>query len=310
LRTDRADSGRPDLLAQPEAFDGTAAFDVNALLRFFAEQSRALPWRSAGATPWRVLVSEVMLQQTPVRRVLPVFEEWLARWPSPGALAAEPSGEAVRAWGRLGYPRRALRLWSAAGAIERVHGGTVPDDLDALLALPGVGSYTARAVLAFGFGRRVPVVDTNVRRVLHRCVLGADDAGPATAADLRLMDGLLPADPSTAARVCAATMELGALICTAATPACQRCPLAARCAWRSAGSPASTVRRRAQAWHGTDRQVRGRILALLRGADRPLAELDLRIDDADPSQWQRCLDSLLADGLAQRTADGTVELPR
>jgi len=241
--------------------------------------------------------------------VLPVFDEWLGRWPTPVALATEPSGEAVRAWGRLGYPRRALRLWAAAGAIDRDHGGAVPDDLEALLALPGVGSYTARAVLAFGFGRRAPVVDTNVRRVLHRCVLGDDDAGPATTTDLRLMDELLPADPGTASRVCAATMELGALVCTATNPGCVQCPIAAGCRWYRAGRPASAVRRKTQAWHGTDRQLRGRILALLRSTREALTALELQVADADSAQWARCVDSLLADGLVCRLSDGRFTLP-
>ncbi|HKS03574.1 MAG TPA: A/G-specific adenine glycosylase, partial [Arthrobacter sp.] len=113
-----------------------------------------MPWRLPDCPPWGVLVSEIMLQQTPVVRVLPVWEEWMHRWPEPAALAREPAGEAVRAWGRLGYPRRALRLHGAAVAIEREHGGSVPSDYAELLGLPGVGSYTAAAVAAFAFGRR------------------------------------------------------------------------------------------------------------------------------------------------------------
>ena len=286
------------------------ALDPDALLGFFDADGRDLPWRGAGATPWRVLVSEVMLQQTPVSRVRPVFDVWLARWPTPGALAAESSGEAVRAWGRLGYPRRALRLWQAASVIVEQFGGDVPGDVDQLLALPGVGQYTARAVAAFGYGRRVPVVDTNVRRVLNRAVRGAYDAGPATPRDLLLMDALLPPDPPTAARFSAAVMELGALVCTAANPKCPGCPLRAQCAWLAAGQPLSEVRRRAQAWHGTDRQVRGRILALLREADEPLETLVLATAWPEPHQWRRCLDSLVADGLAEQIPDGRITLPR
>lgn len=256
-----------------------------------------------------MLTSEVMLQQTPVVRVAPVFEAWMARWPTPAALAAEPSGEPVRAWGRLGYPRRALRLWAAAGVVVERFGGAVPTSVDDLLILPGVGAYTARAVAAFADGQRVPVVDTNVRRVLNRVVRGNDDAGPATAADLVLMATTLPAEPAVAARFSAAVMELGALVCTAGRPSCPRCPLAGGCRWVLAGQPASAARRRVQAWHGTDRQARGRILALLREAVEPLSSEVLAAAWPAPEQFDRCLVSLIADGLAERTDDGRYTLP-
>jgi A/G-specific adenine glycosylase len=280
------------------------------MLEFFDARGRDLPWRGAGATPWRVLVSEVMLQQTPVARVTPVFAEWLQRWPTPAALAAEPAGTAVRAWGRLGYPRRALRLWAAAGVITSEFGGRVPSTVTDLLTLPGVGQYTARAVVAFGFGRRAPVVDTNVRRVLNRAVRGVNDAGPATPGDLRLMESLLPVAPVTAARLSAAVMELGALVCTAALPRCPECPLRRSCRWLLADRPESVVRRRTQAWHGTDRQVRGRLLALLREAEEPLEPLVLAAAWPEPEQRSRCLESLLADGLAEAHPDGRISLPR
>ncbi len=257
-----------------------------------------------------MLTSEVMLQQTPVARVVPVFEEWTARWPTPAALAAEPAGEPLRAWGRLGYPRRALRLWQAAGRITDRFGGQVPWSVADLLTLPGVGQYTARAVAAFGTGQRVPVVDTNVRRVLNRVVRGTDDAGPATSADLLLMEARLPAEPAVAAAFSAAVMELGALVCTAAAPRCAECPLADRCRWLSAGRPASEVKRRSQAWHGTDRQVRGRILAMLRETDEPVSAAVLAAAWTETVQWSRCLASLLTDGLAEQTADGRYTLPR
>ena len=283
---------------------------MDSLLRFFDARSRDLPWRGSGATPWRVLVSEVMLQQTPVSRVMPVFEQWVSRWPEPAALAAESSGEPLRAWGRLGYPRRALRLWQAAGVIVATFGSEVPSDVDDLLSLPGVGQYTARAVAAFGYGRRVPVVDTNVRRVMNRSLRGNDDAGPATAADLELMTGRLPARPAVAARFSAAVMELGALVCVAANPRCAECPLRSGCAWVLAGRPPSAVRRRAQAWHGTDRQVRGRILALLRETPDPVDVAVLRAAWPDADQGARCLQSLMADGLAEKWDDGRISLPR
>ena len=281
------------------------------MLAWYAASARDLPWRRPGTSPWAVLVSEVMLQQTPVARVLPAWEAWLARWPTPAACGAEPAGEAVRMWGRLGYPRRALRLHAAATAVVERHGGAVPADVEALLALPGVGAYTARAVAAFAFGARVPVVDTNVRRVLARLVEGRADAGPpSTSRDLRAAGAVLPADPALAPVWSVAVMELGALVCTARSPRCGTCPVAADCAWRAAGSPAPDgPPRRAQAFAGTDRQVRGRLLAVLREAPGPVpaAALDAAWDE--PVQRARALDGLVADGLVDPLADGRYALP-
>lgn len=186
------------------------------------------------------MVSEFMLQQTPVSRVLPVYEQWLARWPRPAELAAEAPGEAVRAWGRLGYPRRALRLHGAAVAITERHGGDVPRDHAQLLSLPGIGEYTAAAVASFAYGQRHAVLDTNVRRVFARTATGVEyPPNATTAAERRLARALLPEDEETAARWAAASMELGALVCTAKSPDCARCPVAGLCAWRLAGKPAS-----------------------------------------------------------------------
>ena len=272
---------------------------ADALIAWFDAHARDLPWRRADAGPWGVLVSEVMLQQTPVARVEPVWYAWLARWPTPAALAAEPPGEAIRAWGRLGYPRRALRLHECATVMVARHAGAVPDDLDALLALPGIGTYTARAVAAFAFGQRQPVVDTNVRRVVARAVSGVADAGPATtAADLAAVTELLPLEPSRAARASVAFMELGALVCTARTPRCADCPLTASCAWRLAGQPLPDgPTRRPQAYAGTDRQVRGLLLAVLRDATGPVPATRLDPVWPDAVQRSRALTSLLADGL-------------
>jgi A/G-specific adenine glycosylase len=276
------------------------------LLRWYDEHARDLPWRRTSATPWGVLVSEFMLQQTPVARVLPVYDVWLARWPRPADLAAEPSGEAIRAWGRLGYPRRALRLNAAATAITERHRGEVPDDYDALRALPGVGDYTASAVLAFAFGRRQPVLDTNVRRVLARVVSG-DELAPVavTLAEKAAVDALLPDDEPTAATVSVALMELGALVCTAAAPRCDACPVRDACAWHAAGRPAYVgPPRRGQTWAGTDRQCRGRLMALARDADGPVGPLAITRAWSDAAQRARCLDSLLADGLLVRAGRG------
>ncbi|MPY97548.1 MAG: A/G-specific adenine glycosylase [Actinophytocola sp.] len=283
--------------------------DAEILIDWFDHHARELPWREPDCDGWGVLVSEIMLQQTPVARVQPSWEAWMARWPRPSDLARESQGEVLRAWGKLGYPRRALRLHTAAGVIAAKHDDVVPADVETLLALPGIGSYTARAVAAFAYGQRVPVVDTNVRRVVARAVHGAADAGPASVTrDLSDVEELLPRQG--AARFSAAMMELGALLCTARAPRCTGCPLLADCAWHHAGrpdydGPAKPVQRFA----GTDRQVRGLLLDVLRGTDDPVAKV--RLDTVWPNEGQRdrCLYSLLEDGLVEQTADGRFALP-
>jgi A/G-specific adenine glycosylase len=282
----------------------------DVLVDWFAGAARDLPWRRADTDPWAVLISEVMLQQTPVARVEPVWREWVARWPTPAALAGASPAEVIRAWGKLGYPRRALRLRQTAVALTERHGGVVPADVGALEALPGIGTYTARAVACFGHGQPQPVVDTNVRRVVARLVHGRAEAAPARAADLTDVAALAPADPGRAVRFSVAVMELGALVCVARTPRCAACPVRSDCAWRLAGYPASDgPPRRVQRFAGTDRQVRGRLLDVLRAAEEPVPPS--RLDDAwnDATQRARCLDSLLADGLVEQTADGRFTLP-
>ncbi|MFC4533747.1 A/G-specific adenine glycosylase [Sphaerisporangium dianthi] len=279
------------------------------ILDWYAENARDLPWRRPEAGPWAILVSEIMLQQTPVVRVLPVWTEWMERWPTPAALAAEPPGEAVRHWGRLGYPRRALNLHACARAVTSEHGGRVPQGYEELRRLPGVGDYTAAAVASFAFGRSHAVLDTNVRRVLARAVRGEEYPPKATtAAERKLAESLLPA--LDAPRWAVAVMELGALVCTARAPRCADCPVAASCAWRLAGRPAyDGPERRGQTYAGTDRQCRGRLLAVLREAHGavPKAALDVVWDDA--VQRERALDGLIADGLAQVLPDGAYRLP-
>jgi A/G-specific adenine glycosylase len=281
------------------------------LLDWYPRHARDLPWRRPGTTPWGVMVSEFMLQQTPVARVEPVWLDWMARWPVPSALAAAPRAEVLRAWGKLGYPRRALRLHEAAGVIAAQHGDVVPSGVDALEALPGVGSYTARAVAAFGYGRRCPVVDTNVRRVVARAVHGAGDAGPARVrADLADVDALLPPTDADAAVVSIGLMELGAVVCTARAPRCGICPARSECAWVAAGSPEyAGPRKPVQAFAGTDRQVRGRLLDVLRDAEHPVERAALDAVWSDAGQRDRCLDSLLVDGLAEQLDDGRFALP-
>jgi A/G-specific adenine glycosylase len=283
----------------------------STVLAWYGRHARDLPWREPGAGAWAVLVSEIMLQQTPVSRVLPAYEQWLLRWPSPAALAADPPSEAVRMWGRLGYPRRALRLHECARVITSRHGGAVPSDVDELLALPGIGAYTARAVASFAFRQRHPVVDTNVRRLVARAVQGAGDAGPpSTTRNLAAIEPLLPDDPETAAQFAVAVMELGALVCTARAPRCGDCPLMATCAWRLAGSPPYAGPAKAiQRFAGTDRQVRGLLMAVLRDSDEPVDKVRLDAVWPDPVQRERALDSLAADGLVDPLPDGRFALP-
>jgi A/G-specific adenine glycosylase len=281
------------------------------VVRWYDANARVLPWREPDAGAWAVMVSEFMLQQTPVNRVLPAYRSWLERWPTPVDLAAEAPGEAVRAWDRLGYPRRALRLHAAAQAIVERHGGEVPNDHTALLALPGVGTYTAAAIASFAFGQRHAVVDTNVRRVLARALTGvAQPSISPTAADQRLAGNALPSDEPTAARWAVASMELGALICTARTPRCADCPIRSQCAWVLAGSPPyDGPPRRGQTYEGTDRQTRGRLLAVLREASAPVGKADLDACWPDPVQRDRALDGLVADGLVEPLARGRYRLP-
>ncbi len=278
------------------------------LLSWYAREQRDLPWRRPDVSAWQILVSEFMLQQTPVARVEPIWLEWIARWPTPSATAAANPADILRAWGKLGYPRRAKRLHECATVIAAEHGDVVPVDVDTLLSLPGVGTYTARAVACFAYKQPVPVVDTNVRRVVTRVVHGRADAGTPKARDLDDVAALLP-DDAAAPQFSVALMELGATVCTARAPRCGRCPLR-HCRWRSLGFPVSSdPPRRTQRYAGTDRQVRGRLLDVLRDNDLPVSrgELD-RAWTTDIGQRDRALDSLLIDGLVEQTADGRFAL--
>jgi A/G-specific adenine glycosylase len=301
---------------------------------WYAGHARDLPWRAPGTSPWAVLLSEIMSQQTPVARVEPRWREWLDRWPDPAALAAAPTDEVLRAWANLGYPRRALRLRECAAALVERHGGEVPSDVGELLALPGIGGYTARAVAAFAFGQAVPVVDTNVRRVHHRLVRGDYLQGAASASDLPAVADLLPwvdADPTLDRRgyrnpvqdpdrrteavgMCSSLMELGALVCTARSPRCDDCPVVSRCRWVALGRPEPTAaataaaKRRVQKFEGTDRQVRGRIMAILREAPVDSAAAFTATAE-DAAQRERALAGLVADGLVEADGSG-YRLPR
>jgi A/G-specific adenine glycosylase len=280
------------------------------VLRWYAAHARDLPWRRPGASAWSVLVSEIMLQQTPVSRVLPAHEAWLARWPAPPSLAAAAPGDAVRQWGRLGYPRRALWLHATARILTEEHAGRVPDSVQALRGLPGVGSYTAAAVASFAFGQRHAVLDTNVRRVLARLVRGEELPPRSTsAAEVALAESLLPTAPGIAARWSVAVMELGALVCTAARPGCAGCPVARQCRWRGAGSPAAPARQAPQRYLGSDRECRGRLLGVLREAAGPVPAASLDAVWPDPAQRARALSGLVADGLAEALEHQMYALP-
>ncbi|HEY9266388.1 MAG TPA: A/G-specific adenine glycosylase [Mycobacterium sp.] len=282
--------------------------DPTELVAWFARAQRDLPWRRPGVSAWQILVSEFMLQQTPVARVEPVWLAWVARWPTPSATAAAGAADVLRAWGKLGYPRRAKRLHECATVIAAEHRDVVPADVDTLLSLPGVGTYTARAVACFAYRQRVPVVDTNVRRVVARAVHGREDAGSPSARDLDDVAALLP-DDATAPQFSAALMELGATVCTARAPRCGLCPLS-HCSWRSLGFPAGTgTPKRTQRYAGTDRQVRGRLLDVLRGSAFPVSRAELDVAwTTDTAQRDRALVSLLVDGLVEQTDDGRFAL--
>lgn len=300
---------RPDAEGPPGISIGPETH--TAILDWYAAHARPLPWREPATTPWGVFVSELMAQQTPVARVEPVWREWLARWPRPVDLAGAAPGVAVRAWGRLGYPRRALRLHEAATVMVDRHHGQVPSTLDELRALPGVGDYTAAAVACFAFSIAIPVVDTNVRRVLTRLITGAALPAPSlSAAERALAATALPPEPAAAVVWNVAVMELGALVCTARQPACATCPVRAVCAWQAAGRPAyQGPPRRRQAWEGTDRQCRGALLSVLRDRHGPVAADRLAAAWADARQRERCLDSLVADGLVEPLPRRRYRLP-
>lgn len=282
---------------------------IDRVLAWFDAAGRDLPWRREEATPWAILVSEIMLQQTPVARVLPRWQHWMGRWPAPADLAAAPASEVLRAWDRLGYPRRALRLHECARTVVREHAGALPTQADALRQLPGIGEYTAAAVAAFAFGQRTVVADTNVRRVIVRSTLGIERPAPSyTAAERSAVAACVPLESARSVRWNQAVMELGALVCTSRSPQCGACPLREDCAWFAAGRPVDPAApRRRQAFEGTDRQMRGQVMAVLREhGSADVADL-LSLDRSDEARVRRCLASLLRDGLAESAEAGADE---
>lgn len=280
---------------------------VKSANRWFVRHARALPWRDPSASAWHVVMSEFMLQQTPVARVLPVYERWVTLFPFPSALATVPVSEAVRQWGRLGYPRRAQRLHALSIILDQEFDDEVPSDEAVLRSLPGIGEYTAAAIVAFAFGKRSVVVDTNVRRVIARAVRGQQWPDQnLSRAEYALAASLVPASHQAAATWAAASMELGATICTAANPKCEQCPLASNCSWLKLGRPQSPRPHRTQAWHGTDRQCRGVILQALREASGPVANGELRSLWPESEQFKRCLLALREESFIARTSTGWV----
>lgn len=287
------------------------------LATWFHRHGRDLPWREPNCTPWGVLVSEVMSQQTPLARVEPVWLDWMSRWPGPQELAAAPTSEVLRVWSNLGYPRRALRLQECARVVETDFGGQLPQSEAELLTLPGIGAYTAASVRAFAFGKRAVVLDTNVRRVLARIFDGTALPTPhMSVAQVRAADQIVPVADAEAAQWSVSSMEFGALVCTARAPRCGECPITDLCAWRAAGYPPDehAERRRGQPWQGTDRQIRGQIMRALREAPGAVPRLQLDASwpapRPEPSQVERCISALAADGLLHVSDDdATLTLP-
>lgn len=280
---------------------GLTSHVIEAICAWFDANGRDLPWRRPGTSAWGVLVSEVMSQQTPMSRVIGPWHEWMNRWPTPDDLAEEDSGEAVAAWGRLGYPRRALRLHSCAVAIATEHDGVVPNSYDELVALPGIGDYTASAVVSFAFGGRATVLDTNVRRLIARAESGiANCPTSVTRAERIVADALVPDEDARAAKWAVASMELGALVCTARSPQCEVCPIRDGCRWVIDGRPDNAPARRGQPWKGTDRQCRGVIMDVVRNSPRGVKVQMALSAWPELDQASRCLESLLDDGLVHR----------
>lgn len=291
------------------------------LPHWFAAHQRNLPMRAQGVSDWGTLVFEIMSQQTPISRVQPIWLEWMERWPTPADLATASSADIIVAWANLGYPSRALRLKACAAAIVEKHDGEVPLTMKELTLLPGVGTYTASALLAFRHGIRVPVLDTNVRRVLVRFLDGREfppHTTPSKAETMRA-EALLPEDGHRAAEVSLSLMEFGALVCTQLSPSCDECTISNNCAWALAGFPKNEKRPTPQPYAGTDRQARGRIMKALRTAHFEGTDgltkrrvLDVaRIDGGDRYQPTRVYRALLKDGMIVYNEDTKrVTLPR
>ena len=276
------------------------------IVNWFKKNRRDLPWRDT--SPWGVMVSEYMLQQTPVNRVLPKWIEWMDRWPTPANFAKATPAEVITAWGRLGYPRRALRLHAAAQIIAHEFNNEVPEDIQTLRQLPGIGDYTAAAVSAFAFQRRTLVMDVNIRRLLTRVIDGNEHPTPAPTSKEKTERQKIV--PNKNAHVwAAATMELGAVICTSKNPKCELCPVSTLCNWRTLGYPKTELIRKSQSWYGTDRKCRGTIVQALR-ENNSLTESAIKKLWPDESQVEKALVSLLEDQLIQSISRSRYRLPQ
>jgi A/G-specific adenine glycosylase len=276
------------------------------ITQWFAKNKRDLPWRTT--TPWGVMVSEFMLQQTPVARVLPKWNEWMQRWPTPAELAIATPAQVITAWGRLGYPRRALRLHESAKIITRDFNNEVPESEEVLRSLPGIGDYTAAAISAFAFGANTLVMDVNIRRVLVRVLDGKEH--PTSSPTVRERESRLAILPRrNADNWAAATMELGALICTSKNPSCNDCPIISQCRWRKNGYPQSELVRKSQDWHGTDRKCRGTIVQALR-ENESLTLSAIKKLWPEESQVEKALETLLIDHLIEEHSRSRFRLPQ
>ncbi len=310
--TPRAGAATPDRPTDRRRLAGLGrAIDAWGTADGRSSRRPELPWRGT-RDPWAVLVSEVMAQQTQLSRVVPAYHRFLDRFPDPASCAAAPLGEILRSWQGLGYNRRARSLHLAARAVVEEHGGRVPSALPDLLALPGVGAYTARAVVAFAFEADVGVVDTNTGRVLARAAAGRP-VPPAEAQ--RLVDAMVPTGRGWTFNQ--ALLDLGAGLCTPSTPSCGDCPVRRRCRWSRAGRPgpdpaagSAGVSTRQSSFDGSDRQGRGRLVDALRRG--PVAPDDLAAATGwpgDRERAERVAAGLVDEGLVVRLPTGALALP-
>jgi A/G-specific adenine glycosylase len=266
-----------------------------AVINWYKKNKRDLPWRKT--TPWGVLLSEYMLQQTPVSRALPIWNEWIKRWPTPRHLSKAKRSDVIKAWGSLGYPTRALRLHQAATNIATDYKNKVPDTLENLRKLPGIGEYTAAAIYSFAFNKRALVLDINIRRLFIRAIDGKEHPPlHITNSEREAREKLIPKD---AALFAAATMELGALICTSKNPKCDQCPIKNKCEWRKQNYPRSPIKKKTQTWHGTNRQCRGTILKHLR-TNQFATHSELSKLWKKKSQFEESLTALINEGFIEK----------
>lgn len=308
--------GRPTEVV--EGFDADElAVMKDELFAWWDANARDLPWRFGRTTPWGILISEVMSQQTQMSRVVQYWNSWMEVWPDAASLARASAAEVITAWGRLGYPRRALRLQECAKVVAERYRNELPRTYDELVALPGIGDYTASAVMSFAFGERIAVIDTNVRRVLWRTFKGEESLGGATKpAERRLAEALLPRDARESVKWNEALIELGALVCTAKNPKIDEDPWAGHNRFYAAGCPHMGERRTRprQSFKGTNRQVRGIVLNALRSlagegkSSLPRPEVEKLW--ADRIQLDACIATLDDDGLIEIAPDGSLRLPR